>query len=96
MMKNDFIIFTKEGLSELEIILESRSANLFWDKWHPRPPLPYDHLIKLKKERKDRFRDIGREIESTPLPEKLKIVNPALKSYFKEMKYAEKEASREK
>ena len=85
MMKNDYVVFTKAGLEELEIILESRQANYDRNKKLPRPPLPYDHLLKEKKPKRDIFKQIGKEVSEMVIPEKLHIVNPALRSYLKEM-----------
>jgi len=42
MIKADFLVITKNALVELEMILESREKNLFWNKQLPRPELPYD------------------------------------------------------
>lgn len=62
-MRNDFVVFTKAGLEELEMILESREANYNRNKKLPRGPLPYDHLIKLKKPKRDIFKQIGEQVD---------------------------------
>lgn len=85
MMKNDYVVLTKAGLQELEIILESREANYNRNKKLPRPALPYDHLIKLKKPRRDIFKSVGEQVDQMEIPERLHIVNPALRSYLKEV-----------
>lgn len=47
-MRSDLVFMTKEGLLQLEEILESRHANYFRNKRVPRPELPYDKYFPQK------------------------------------------------
>ena len=42
MMRSDLIFVTKEGLLQLEEIIESRQANLYRNRNIPRGDLPHD------------------------------------------------------
>ncbi len=104
LLKNDFLIFTKEGLSDFENVFESRQANLYRNKKLPRQPLPYDeHLenYQAREEKKIDKYDHGiiktiLEAEETEEDSKpLHLYTPALKGYLRDLEEFQQNASKE-
>lgn len=55
MLNADFVVITKKALEELELILESREKNLFWNRKLPREELPYDSMGLHKPKKLDHW-----------------------------------------
>ena len=104
MLKNDLIFATKEGLMQLEEILESRQKNYFRNRSIPREELPYDKYLHKKESKK--FAEWGQIIKPTLEDEEfqarlqepgaeLEIFTPSLQHYLEDLK-AHNETSRGK
>jgi hypothetical protein len=63
-VKHDFTIITKQALSELELIIDSRDKEAYRNKSLPRPSLPMDQLLGYTPgEKIDFFDQVRKEVE---------------------------------
>jgi len=84
-IKCDNIFITKQALSELELILESRDLELLRNIRLPRPKLPADDLLGIRQGRKpDYFDDAHNELSELPLDleKDVKIYSKSLHGYL--------------
>lgn len=95
-IKNDFTIITKQALSELELIIDSREKEVYRNKRLPRPVLPMDALLGYSPTDKvDFFDEVKKEIEQYPFnPEKeVEVYSKSLQGYLeKAEEYAKHKA----
>jgi len=95
ILNSEYLIATKEGLKQFEIILESRHANHYRNKRIPREPNAADFLIPDLKNRLDKkfdpIRDgiieeiLNNDDERLMSEKPLAVMSRGLRGYVKEM-----------
>lgn len=96
MMRSDLIFVTKEGLLQLEEIIESRQANLFRNRNIPRDDLPFDKYFERRENKKHQPKEWKEIIKPTLMDEtfaqelqgdkELEVFTPALRTYLDELR----------
>lgn len=89
LLRADYVVFTKLGLQQMELILESRQANYYRNKKLPRGELPYDQWLTKRKPKRDPYREVEEVMSDVEIPDNLDIMTPALRSYIKDLKRLE-------